>query len=73
MNACVFADCNSVMQQMAAVEARSGEHCKLPQRGLWRSSADIKFVAIYLENTTFGGHNFDDLPDNQLTKTTRNK
>ena len=42
----------------------SGERRKLPQRG----PAENEFGAFQLENMTRGGNNFNDFPENPLTK-----
>ena len=37
--------------------------------GVWGAApAEIKFGAFYLSNMTSGGSNFNDFPENQLTK-----
>jgi len=48
-----------------------GERCKLPQRGLgvWSGAPDeIEFGAFQTKNLASGGNNFNDFPENQLTK-----
>ena len=46
------------------------ELCKLPQRDLGRTTAEIEFGAFYSYNVAFGGSDFKNFTENQLTKFT---
>ena len=45
-----------------------GERCELPQRGLRCSPSQNQFLCILALKSKLGGNNFNDSPENQLTK-----
>jgi len=44
------------------------ERCKLPQRGLGGTPAEIEFGAFYVQTVTSGGNNFNHFPETVPTR-----